>query len=119
MNASEMFVAILKFKVQPEWSPRWMELVGDITTLTRAEPGCLWFEWTRCVDNPDEFVLVEGFESEEAHRVHENAEYVQQALPALLTKLSEPVPRFVVASAPNFDGWLNANVAPPVSSSEG
>lgn len=118
MTGNEKFVAMLKFKVQAEWSSRWIELVSEITTLTKAEPGCLWFEWTRSVDNPNHFVLVEGFESEEAHQVHEAAEYVQRALPDLLAKLTEPIPRFVVASASNFDGWLHANVAPPVTSAQ-
>ena len=28
---------------------------------TRAEPGNLWFEWNRSVEEPDTFTLVEAF----------------------------------------------------------
>ena len=56
-----MILIVVKFKTKPEWTDRWLDLVADFTTNTRAEPGNLWFEWSRSIDDPAEFVLVEGF----------------------------------------------------------
>ena len=64
-----MYLIVVKFRTRPEWTDRWLDLVDDFTTATRAEPGNLWFEWSRSVDDPAEFVLVEAFTDEgaEAH----------------------------------------------------
>ena len=59
-----MILIVVKFKTKPDWSDRWLDLVGNFTEDTRAEPANLWFEWSRSVDDPSEFVLVEAFEDE-------------------------------------------------------
>lgn len=56
-----MYVIIVKFQTKPEWTDRWLDLVQDFTNATRGEPGNLWFEWSRSVEDPQEFVLVEAF----------------------------------------------------------
>jgi len=55
---------VRKFKAKPDWSDRWLDLVRDFTEATRAEPGNLWFDWSRSVEDPSEFVLVEAFRDE-------------------------------------------------------
>ena len=57
-----MYFIVVKFQTKPEWTDRWIDLVGPFTEATRAEPGNKFFEWSRSVDNPHEFVLVEGGE---------------------------------------------------------
>lgn len=56
-----MYLIVVKFTTKPEWADRWLDLVADFTEATRAEPGNLWFEWSRSIDDPATFVLVEGF----------------------------------------------------------
>jgi quinol monooxygenase YgiN len=107
-----MYVAVGKFMVQPEWADQWMELVSELTEKTKAEAGCRWFEWTRSMDEPNDFLLVEGFD-DGTHRLHAESEYVGRLLPGLLEKLREPVPRFIVAQLPNADGWLTAGAPLP------
>jgi quinol monooxygenase YgiN len=51
----------VRFKVKPEFSDTWLEQVGPFTESTRAEPGNLWFDWSRSADDPNEFVLLEAF----------------------------------------------------------
>ena len=36
----------------------------------RAEPGCIEFRMSQDIENPDRFVLIEGWESEEALAAH-------------------------------------------------
>jgi len=55
-----IFIAV-KFKVKHEYADQWTDIVNDFTQATRSEPGNLWFEWSRSVDEPDTFVCVEGF----------------------------------------------------------
>lgn len=55
-----MYFIVVKFQTKPEWTDRWLDLVADFTEATRSEPGDLWFEWSRSVDNPAEFVLGRG-----------------------------------------------------------
>ena len=74
-----MYFIVVKFKARPEWADRWMELVADFTAATRAEPGNLWFEWSRSVDDPATYVLVEAF-TEDGAGAHVGSDHFKQAL---------------------------------------
>jgi hypothetical protein len=50
-----------KFQVRPEHGDSWPDITRGFTEATRAEEGCLWFEWAHSVDDPSEYVLVEAF----------------------------------------------------------
>ena len=65
-----MIFITAKFRVRPEYADRWPEIAADFTRATRAEPGCLWFDWSRSVDEPSEYVLVEAFRDDEAGAAH-------------------------------------------------
>jgi quinol monooxygenase YgiN len=93
---------VVKFKTKPEWTERWLELVGPFTQATRAEPGNKWFEWSRSVDDPDEFVLVEAFE-DDAAGAHVNSEHFKEAVAAMPQALVE-TPR-IISQTLDADGW--------------
>ena len=61
-----MIFIVVKFDVRPEWADRWVEFSKEFTEATRAEPGNLWFDWSRSVEDPHEFVLVEAFQDDAA-----------------------------------------------------
>ncbi|ALV44932.1 antibiotic biosynthesis monooxygenase [Arthrobacter alpinus] len=65
-----MYFIVVKFQVKPEASETFMELVRPFTEATRAEPGNLWFDWSRSVENLNEFVLVEAFLDDDAAGTH-------------------------------------------------
>ena len=75
-----MIFIVVKFETKPEWSDRWPDLVASFTAATRAEAGNLWFEWSRSLDNPAEYVLVEAFRDGEAGGVHVNSDHFKQAM---------------------------------------
>jgi quinol monooxygenase YgiN len=75
-----MIFIVVKFETKPEWTDRWTDLVASFTAATRAEDGNLWFEWSRSVDNPAEYVLVEAFRDGEAGGVHVNSDHFKQAM---------------------------------------
>ena len=74
-----MYFIVVKFETLPEWSDRWMDLVADFTAATRAEPGNLWFEWSRSVDDPRTYVLVEAF-TDDGAGPHVNSEHFKTAI---------------------------------------
>ena len=61
-----MILIIVKFPVKPGLADEFIEAVGPFTSATRAEPGNKWFEWSRSVEDPNEFVLVEAFNDDAA-----------------------------------------------------
>jgi len=75
-----MIFIVVKLETKPEWAERWPELVASFTTATRAEQGNLWFEWSRSLDNPTEYVLVEAFRDSAAGGVHVNSDHFKRAM---------------------------------------
>lgn len=80
-----IFIAA-KFKVKPEYADQWSEHVRDFTEATRAEAGNLWFDWSRSIEDPNEYVLLEAFKdgAAEAHVTSEHFKQAQEDLPQLL-----------------------------------
>ena len=76
---STMISIMAKFEVQPEAADEWPEITRAFTEATRNEPGCLWFDWSRSVDNPNEYVLVEAFTDGEAGAAHVQSNHFRQA----------------------------------------
>ncbi|WP_028661719.1 putative quinol monooxygenase [Saccharomonospora saliphila] len=84
-----MIFITAKFRVRPEHADNWPEIAADFTRATRNEPGCLWFDWSRGVDDPNEYVLVEAFRDGEAGAAHVNSEHfrtAQRTLPPYLVE---------------------------------
>ncbi|MEW9548198.1 putative quinol monooxygenase [Nonomuraea sp. NPDC050783] len=98
-----MIFITAKFRVKPEHADRWPEITREFTEATRAEPGCLWFDWSRSLDDPAEYVLVEAFRDDAAGAAHVQSPHFKQAQEALPRHLAE-TPRIVNATLAQ-DGW--------------
>jgi quinol monooxygenase YgiN len=97
-----IFIAA-KFRVKPEHAHRWPEIAAEFTEATRAEPGCLWFDWSRSVADPAEYVLVEAFRDADAGAAHVQSAHFAAAQKALPPYLAE-TPRIVNVTIPQ-DDW--------------
>ncbi|MGI8760674.1 MAG: putative quinol monooxygenase [Jatrophihabitantaceae bacterium] len=97
-----MIFITAKFRVLPEEAQRWPEIAHDFTQATRAEPGCLWFDWSRSLDDPDEYMLVEAFRDGECGAAHVQSEHFKAAQRELPPHLRE-TPRIVSVSVPEQD----------------
>lgn len=97
-----MIFIVVKFKVKPDWSERWLDLVDSFTQATRQEPGNLWFDWSRSVADANEFVLVEAFKDGAAGD-HVNSEHFKQAMIDLRPALVE-TPR-IISREVDGEGW--------------
>ena len=98
-----MILIVVKFKTRPEWSDRWLDLVEEFSEATRAEPRNLWFEWSRRVDDPSEFVLVEAFHDDGAGP-HVNSDHFKKAMRDLPQALAE-TPRIINTVIEGATDW--------------
>lgn len=76
-----MIFIVVKFQVKPEYADEWPEITREFTEATRAEPGNKWFEWSRSLEDPHEYVLVEAFDDDGAEP-HVRSEHFQRATAA-------------------------------------
>lgn len=82
-----------KFTIRVERSNEWLSLI-DGFTQARQEPGNIFFEWSRNVDDPHQFVLLEEFDSRQAGEAHVNSERFRTAMawiPNVIVKTPEIV----------------------------
>jgi len=98
-----MIFIVAKFTVKAEFADEWLHHTAPFTAATRAEPGNLWFEWSRSVDNPHQFVLVEGFESSQAGQAHVNSEHFRTAMDWMPDVIAK-TPEIIHVEVPQ-DGW--------------
>ncbi len=98
-----MITITVKWAVKPEYAADFIELTSDFTQATRAEPGCLWFDWSRSVDDPNEYVLVEAFRDGEAGGAHVGSEHFATAMATLGAYVSAR-PK-IISYEIDQDGW--------------
>ena len=98
-----MIFIVVKMKVRPECADQWGEkVVGEFTRAVRKEPGNLWFEWSRAVEDPNQFVLVEAFRDAQAGAEHVNSEHFKLAMEQLPFLLSE-IPEIINVEVPGTE----------------
>ena len=97
-----MIFIVVKWQVRPERADSWLDTVAEFTEATRAEPGNKWFDWSRSVDDPTEYVLVEAFDDDGAapHVQSEHFARMQREFPQYLAATPKIVSRQV-----DGDGW--------------
>lgn len=83
-----MIFICVKWTIKPEYADQWPELAREFTEATRAEEGNLFFDWSRSVEDPNKYVLVEAFK-DDAAAAHVNSAHFAQAqseLPQYVTE---------------------------------
>ncbi|WP_445529452.1 putative quinol monooxygenase [Streptomyces cyslabdanicus] len=105
-----MIFITAKFRVRSEYADQWPGIAAEFTAATRAEPGCLWFDWSRSVEDPTEYVLVEAFRDDAAGAAHVRSEHFRAAQRTLPPHLAE-TPRIVNANLAQDDWSLLGEMA--------
>ena len=77
-----MILIVVKYRTKPEYTEQWPEIVREFTEATRAEPGNIFFEWSRSVEVDDEWVLVEAFQ-DDAGEAHVTSDHFAKGLEAI------------------------------------
>lgn len=107
-----MIFIVVKFTIRPDRSEGWLSLANDFTAATRQEPGNIFFEWSRSVDNPNQFVLVEAFKSSEAGAQHVSSEHFKVAMAWMPAEIAE-TPEIINGELPG-DGWARMGELTPI-----
>jgi quinol monooxygenase YgiN len=94
---------VVKFQVLPEHADNWPAITAEFTDATRAEAGNLFFDWSRSVDDPNQYVLVEAFRDGAAGGEHVNAAHFKKAIAELPAYLAA-TPQIVNGELPG-DGF--------------
>jgi quinol monooxygenase YgiN len=98
-----LIVITAKFRPKPEYVEQWPSIAQSFTESTRNEPGCLWFAWSRSLDDPGEYVLIEAFRDDDAGAAHVQSDHfkaAQRDLPQYLQ--STPL---IINTKADGNGW--------------
>ncbi|HEY2176456.1 MAG TPA: putative quinol monooxygenase [Mycobacteriales bacterium] len=98
-----MIFITAKFRIRPEDADAWPTISHEFTQATRNEPGCLWFDWSRSLDDPSEYFLVEAFRDDDAGAAHVQSAHFANARKTLPPHLAE-TPRILNMTIPQ-DDW--------------
>lgn len=97
-----MIFIVAKFPIKPEHADAWPDISRDFTEATRAEEGCLWFDWSRSLDDPNEYVLNEAFRDDAAGGAHVQSDHFKEAVATLPAYLAA-TPQIINVTAPGSD----------------
>ena len=95
---------MVKWPIKPEHAEDWLSTVREFTEATRAEPGNLFFEWSRSVDDPNTYVLVEAFRDGDAGGAHVQSEHFTKAI-GWMPDYVTATPRIVSTEIAGASGW--------------
>lgn len=98
-----MIFIVVKFETKPEWTEKWPDHVAEFTAATRAEAGNMWFEWSRSLENPAVYVLVEAFRDGDAGGAHVNSDHFKKAMEELPQALVS-TPK-IISQSLDATGW--------------
>lgn len=99
-----MIYITVKFPIRPERADGFMEAAAAYTEATRAEPGNVFFEWSRSLDEPNVFVLLEAFEDAAAGEAHVKGAHVREFF-AWAPEWVTAKPQIIYLDTADFTGW--------------
>ncbi|OBB01507.1 antibiotic biosynthesis monooxygenase [Mycobacteriaceae bacterium 1482268.1] len=98
-----MIFIVVRFRPKDDYLDRFPDEVDEFTAATRNEPGNLFFDWSRNVEDPSEYVLVEGFRDRDAGQQHVTSEHFEKFIAEAPTLLaSTPL---IISQEIDADGW--------------
>ena len=69
-----MIFIVVKFPIRPDKLDEWERAREEHTRGARSEEGCLFFDYSQSVDDPNEYVCVEAFRDDDAAVHHVNTQ---------------------------------------------
>lgn len=97
-----MILIVVKFEVMPEYVDSWLDLTRSFTEATRAEPGNIFYEWNRSVEEPGVFTLIEAFQ-DDAAEAHVSSDHFAKAMVDMKPALRS-TPR-IISRTVDGSGW--------------
>ena len=73
-----MYKFIITIELEPGARETVLSRAPEAQAATRAEPGCLAYDFFICTDDPDRLVFVEAWKDEAAHAFHMEQAHTKQ-----------------------------------------
>jgi quinol monooxygenase YgiN len=106
-----MILIAVRHPVRPELADDWPTHVEALTNGTRDEAGCLFFEWYRSADDPNCWLLLEGFRDGDAGAAHVASDHFKATIERMPSMLSA-APEIINIEVPGNEWSSMAELAP-------
>jgi quinol monooxygenase YgiN len=73
-----MILINIKMQIRPEKMDAWLALADSYAKDVNTEDGCLFFQFSRSLNDENEFICIEGFKDAEAGSTHVKQPYVKK-----------------------------------------
>lgn len=98
-----MILINVKWTVKPEYAESFPSKVEEFTQAVRAEPGNIFFEWSRSISEENTYVLVEAF-TDEGGEAHVNSDHFAKFLEEAPDYVNQK-PKIINVEGIDQDGW--------------
>ena len=99
-----MILITVKFPIREDRMQEWDELSSYYAEAVNAEPGCVFFEFSRSVEEPNTFVCIEGFRDSDAGAAHMRQDHVARFMSEMPDIVSAQ-PQIIYVDAPQVEGF--------------
>jgi len=99
-----MILINVKMPIRSDRIDEWLTAARQYAKDVSAEPGNVYFEWYRDIDNPNTFVAVECFTDAAAGAAHMATQHVANFM-AIVPDLVAEQPQIVYVDSPSITGW--------------
>lgn len=99
-----MILIIVKFPIRADRQQEWEELSSFYAKAVNDEPGCVFFEFSRSVDDPQTYVAIEGFADSAAGGEHMQQEHVARFM-AEMPDIVSARPQIIYVDAEEVSGF--------------
>ena len=99
-----MITFIAHLRVPPANAAAFEELMTHVRDKTREnEPGVAWYEWSKSVDEPDTYLVVEVYRDVEVQAAHMATPWVRESLPRSMS---------LIEGKPHIQQYVNEGSEP-------
>ena len=100
-----MILITVKFPIREDRLQEWHDLSSSYAEAVSAEPGCVFFEFSRSVAEPNTFVAIEGFRDADAGAEHMSQDHVARFMSEMPDIVSAH-PQIIYVDAPGVEGFV-------------
>jgi quinol monooxygenase YgiN len=99
-----VILIVVKFPIRPDRQSEWDQLSSFYAKAVNAEPGCVFFEFSRGVQDPHTYICIEGFADGAAGQEHMRQDHVTRFM-AEMPDIVSAQPQIVYIDAPDVSGF--------------
>jgi quinol monooxygenase YgiN len=107
-----MILITVKFPIRPDKTAEWLELADFYARAVRSEPGNHFFEFSRSMDDENEYVCIEGFTDSSAGQEHMKQDHVARFMNEMPDIVSAR-PKIIYVDAEEVGGFVEMGEIAP------